>query len=91
MRIGVDAFPGLRGSVAVPELLQWTAVAFVVSVILFLGSDEIDIGTAATMERGELLPRFQQAPMVASFMQEPEPGVAQRQAIPVPKGPVDVW
>jgi len=40
-------------------------------------------------ERGELLPRFQQAPMVASFMQEP--GVAQRQAIPVPKGPVDVW
>ncbi len=40
-------------------------------------------------ERGELLPRFQQAPMVASFMQEP--GVAQRQAIPVPKGPVEVW
>ena len=40
-------------------------------------------------ESGELLPRFQQAPMVASFMQEP--GVAQRQAIPVPKGPVDVW
>ena len=40
-------------------------------------------------EQGELLPRFQQAPMVASFMQEP--GVAQRQAIPVPKGPVDVW
>ena len=39
-------------------------------------------------EQGELLPRFQQAPMVASFMQEP--GVAQRQAIPVPKGPVDV-
>ena len=40
-------------------------------------------------ERGELLPRFQQAPMVASFMQEPS--VAQRQAIPVPKGPVEVW
>lgn len=40
-------------------------------------------------EQGELLPRFQQGPMVASFMQEP--GVAQRQAIPVPKGPVDVW
>ena len=40
-------------------------------------------------ESGELLPRFQQAPMVASFMQEP--GVAQRQAIPVPKGPVEVW
>jgi len=27
--------------------------------------------------------------MVASFMQEP--GVAQRAAIPVPKGPVEVW
>jgi nifR3 family TIM-barrel protein len=40
-------------------------------------------------EQGELLPRFQQAPMVASFMQEP--AVAQRQAIPVPKGPVEVW
>jgi nifR3 family TIM-barrel protein len=40
-------------------------------------------------ERGELLPRFRQAPMVASFMQEP--GVAQRQNIPVPKGPVEVW
>ena len=42
-------------------------------------------------ERGELLPRFQQAPMVASFMQEGEPAAAQRQNIPVPKGPVEVW
>ena len=41
-------------------------------------------------EQGELLPRFQQAPMVASFMQE-EPTVAQRQNIPVPRGPVEVW
>ena len=40
-------------------------------------------------EGGELLPRFQQAPMVASFMQEP--AVAQRQNIPVPRGPVEVW
>jgi len=40
-------------------------------------------------ERGELLPRFRQAPMVASFMQEPS--AAQRQNIPVPKGPVEVW
>ncbi len=41
-------------------------------------------------ERGELLPRFQQSPMVASFMQD-EPAAAQRRNIPVPKGPVDVW
>ncbi|HEY0550904.1 MAG TPA: tRNA dihydrouridine synthase DusB [Verrucomicrobiae bacterium] len=39
--------------------------------------------------QGELQPRYQQAPMVASFLQEPE--VAARQAIPVPKGPVEVW
>ncbi len=40
-------------------------------------------------ERGELKPQYQPAPMVASFMQEP--GVAQRESIPVPKGPVEVW
>jgi hypothetical protein len=40
-------------------------------------------------DQGELLPRFQPAPLVASFMaaeSEPLPG-----AIPVPKGPVEVW
>jgi tRNA-dihydrouridine synthase B len=50
-------------------------------------------------EHGELLPRYRPAEMVASFMQESaatslqrdEPGVAQRQHIPVPKGPVEVW
>ena len=41
-------------------------------------------------DKGELLPRFQQPPMVASFMRE-EPAVAQREHIPVPKGPVEVW
>ena len=40
-------------------------------------------------EAGELKPRFQPGPMVASFMQEP--AVAQREQIPVPKGPVEVW
>src|SRR5207245_10129920 len=35
-------------------------------------------------ETGELKPKFQPAPMVASFMQEP--AAAQRQQIPVPKG-----
>ncbi|MEY2409535.1 MAG: tRNA-dihydrouridine synthase [Verrucomicrobiota bacterium] len=38
---------------------------------------------------GELLPRFQPPPMVASFMQEP--AVARRESIPVPKGPVEIW
>ncbi len=40
-------------------------------------------------ERGELLPRFQQAPLVASFMREPDSTT--RTHIPVPKGPVEVW
>jgi nifR3 family TIM-barrel protein len=40
-------------------------------------------------ENGELKPRFQPAPMVASFMQEP--GAQAPAHIPVPKGPVEVW
>ncbi len=40
---------------------------------------------------GELLPRFQPAPMVASFMREPEPASTTREHIPVPRGPVEVW
>ncbi len=42
-------------------------------------------------DNGELKAQYQPPPMIASFMQESEPGVAQRQAIPVPKGPVEVW
>ena len=41
-------------------------------------------------EHGELLPRFQQPPMVASFMRD-EPASTQREKIPVPRGPVEVW
>jgi hypothetical protein len=29
--------------------------------------------------------------MVPSFMQDEEPAVAKRKAIPVPKGPVETW
>jgi nifR3 family TIM-barrel protein len=42
-------------------------------------------------EHGELLPRFQPPPMVASFMRESEPASTRREQIPVPKGPVEVW
>jgi tRNA-dihydrouridine synthase B len=42
-------------------------------------------------EHGELLPRFRQPPMVASFMRETEPASTRREQIPVPKGPVEVW
>ena len=44
-----------------------------------------------TDEGGDLLPQYQLPPMVASFMQEPETAVEKRKAIPVPKGPVEVW
>jgi nifR3 family TIM-barrel protein len=40
-------------------------------------------------DAGELLPRFQLAPMVASFMREPD--AVTQAAIPVPRGPVEVW
>lgn len=51
-------------------------------------------------ERGELLPRFRPSNLIASFLANPSPEAegggrppeaAQRAAIPVPKGPVDVW
>jgi len=42
-------------------------------------------------EHGELLPRFRQPPMIASFMRESEPASTRREYIPVPKGPVEVW
>ncbi len=40
-------------------------------------------------ENGQLKPNYRPPPMQASFMQEP--AVVQRQQIPVPKGPIDVW
>jgi tRNA-dihydrouridine synthase B len=40
-------------------------------------------------ESGELKLQYRPPPMVASFMQEP--AVTRRTAIPVPKGPVEVW
>lgn len=40
-------------------------------------------------DNGELLPRFQPPPMVASFMRDP--ASTQREQIPVPRGPVEVW
>ena len=45
-----------------------------------------------TDDAGELLARYQMAPMIASFMEEEDAFQAkQRKAIGVPKGPVEVW
>jgi tRNA-dihydrouridine synthase B len=40
-------------------------------------------------DEGGLKPQYQPAPLAASF--SAGPGVAQRERIPVPKGPVEVW
>jgi nifR3 family TIM-barrel protein len=40
-------------------------------------------------ENGELLPKFRPAPLLASFMQDSDD--ARPGALPVPKGPVEVW
>jgi nifR3 family TIM-barrel protein len=40
-------------------------------------------------EDGQLKPNYRPAPLTSSFMLEP--AVAQREHIPVPKGPVEVW
>ncbi len=42
-------------------------------------------------EAGELLPKYQPAPMIASFLRDDDAEVYQRDSIPVPKGPVEVW
>ena len=43
-------------------------------------------------DSGELLPQYAPPPMVASFMRAPEdPASTTRDAIPVPKGPIEVW
>lgn len=45
-------------------------------------------------ESGELLPRFRPAPLATGFEEpgrETGPAVAERRAIPVPRGPVEVW
>jgi hypothetical protein len=44
-----------------------------------------------TDSSGQLLPQYEPDPMVASFMNEPESAAEKRKAIPVPKGPVEVW
>jgi len=43
---------------------------------------------------GNLLPRYRPGPMIASFLQDPDPDIpasVRREAIPVPRGPVEVW
>ncbi len=50
--------------------------------------DYLEWRTQFLDETGELKPSYRPGPLVASFM---EPASSQRSAIPVPKGPVEVW
>lgn len=50
--------------------------------------DYIDWREQFLDENGELKPNYRPAPLFSSFM---EPASAQRESIPVPKGPVEVW
>jgi tRNA-dihydrouridine synthase B len=42
-------------------------------------------------DSGELIPKYQPDPMIASFQRDEDDPVFQRESIPVPKGPVEVW
>lgn len=50
--------------------------------------DYIDWREQFLDENGELKPSYRPAPLFSSFM---EPASTQRESIPVPKGPVEVW
>jgi hypothetical protein len=54
-------------------------------------ADYLDWRRQFADDDGELTERYRQSPMVPSFMQDEEPAVAKRKAIPVPKGPVETW
>ena len=53
-------------------------------------ADYLEWRTQFTDKDGHLLPQFKPAPLTSSFLDE-EPGAEALRAIPVPKGPVDVW
>ncbi len=102
----VEVFGEERGSITFRKVAPWYAKRFgpvkpFNQAIVRISSkadfervveDYLEWRKQFTDERGELLPRYQLPPMVASFMQEEdEHRQTQRKAIPVPKGPIDVW
>jgi len=102
----VEIFGEERGSITFRKVAPWYAKRFgpvkpFNQAIVRISSkadfervveDYLEWRKQFTDERGELLPRYQLPPMVASFMQEEdEHRQTQRKAIPVPKGPIDVW
>jgi nifR3 family TIM-barrel protein len=101
--LAVEAFGEEHGCLMFRKIAPWYAKRFGPSIefkkliVKITTRAGFDAAVAAYLdwrkqfcdERGELLPRFQPAPLVASFMRPP--GEAEPNAIAVPKGPVDRW
>ena len=102
----VEVFGEDRGSVTFRKVAPWYAKRFgpvkpfnkaIVQIssrsdFESVLSEYLEWRRQFTDEDGELLPRYQLPPMVASFMQEEdEHQQSQRKAIAVPKGPIDIW
>ena len=102
----VEVFGEDRGSVTFRKVAPWYAKRF--GPVKPFNQAIVRISSRADFERvlgeylewrkqftddaGELLPRYQLSPMVASFMQEEdEHRQTQRKTISVPKGPIEVW
>jgi nifR3 family TIM-barrel protein len=102
----VEVFGEERGSVQFRKVAPWYAKRFgpvkpFNSAVVRISSreefeqvlsDYLEWRKQFTDDSGELLPRYQLPPMVASFMEEEEEHQAkQRKTIAVPKGPIEVW
>ncbi len=102
----VEVFGEDRGSITFRKVAPWYAKRFgpvkpFTKAIVKISSrtefesvlsEYLEWRRQFTDDEGELLPRYQLSPMVASFMaEEDEHQQKQRKAIPVPKGPIDVW
>lgn len=102
----VDVFGEERGSLQFRKVAPWyskrfgpvkpfnTAVVKISSRADFekVLSNYLEWRKQFTDDSGELLARYQMAPMIVSFMEEEDAFQAkQRKGIGVPKGPIEVW
>jgi hypothetical protein len=101
----IEVFGEKLGCVMFRKVAPWYAKRFGPSaefnkkVVLMASKEEFEAIAANYIvwrrqfcdSAGELTPRYQLSPMVASFLREDEPASARREAIPVPAGPVEVW
>ena len=101
----VEVFGEDRGSVMFRKVAPWyakrfgPAKPFNKAVVQISNRDEFETvladylnwRTQFTDANGNLHPQYEQEPLMASFMKNYETPVGNRKAIPVPKGPVEVW